>query len=100
MTFIWMVNILEKQATRLEKCQDENIYDARRRLEDRLEASRIQKQTRDYDFDLLIFKPKQIIGTFAGCFWHNMPPRNSQSLRYSVVRLIPFTFKSLALAKS
>ena len=36
----------------LKKNQNENIYDARRRLEERLEASRIQKQTRDYDFDL------------------------------------------------
>ena len=42
----------ESKPPGLKKCQDENIYDARRRLEDRLEASRIQKQTRDYDFDL------------------------------------------------
>lgn len=35
-----------------QKSQDESDYKARRRLEERLEASRIKKQTQDYDFDL------------------------------------------------
>ena len=35
-----------------QKSQDESDYQARRRLEERLEASRIKKQTQDYDFDL------------------------------------------------
>ena len=52
MTFIWIVSSLANKPPGLKKSQNENIYDAQRRLEERLEASRIQKQTRDYDFDL------------------------------------------------
>ena len=42
----------EKASPGLQKHQKGSNYDARRRLEERLEASRIQKQTQDYDFDL------------------------------------------------
>lgn len=42
----------EKASQIPQKSQGESDYAARRRLEERLEASRIRKQTQDYDFDL------------------------------------------------
>ena len=42
----------EKPPRESQRLQNERDYEARRRLEERLEASRIRKQTQDYDFDL------------------------------------------------